>query len=153
MKKLLLIFIAAAVVFACSDDDNSNANNGGNGSDEIFITFKANGTTYTMEPASSTSLKFRVSADQGLDSTYRDITLVMPVEYSIGAHTITDAPSNLEAYEASYSQGDVTIDGTNGTLTITALNEDYIEGTFNFTGNDSDGNSFNITNGSFRAYR
>ncbi len=153
MKKILLVIFAATILFACSDDDNSDTNNGGNGNDEIFITFKANGTSYTMEPASSTSLKFRVSADQGLNSAYRDITLVMPVEYSLGAHTITDAPSDLEAYEASYSQGDVTIDGTSGALTITSLNEDYIEGTFNFTGNDSNGNSFNITDGSFRAYR
>lgn len=106
-----------------------------------------------MEPASSTSLKFRISADQGLDDTYRGIALVIPVEYSLGMHTITDAPSDVDAYEANYSQGDQTIDGTAGTLNITAINENYIEGTFNFTGEDGDGTPFTVTDGSFRAFR
>ena len=51
-----MVIFAATILFACSDDDNSDTDNGGNGNDEIFITFMAHGTSYTMEPASSTSL-------------------------------------------------------------------------------------------------
>ncbi|MDP2161516.1 MAG: hypothetical protein Q8K02_13605 [Flavobacterium sp.] len=146
MKKLILSVFATFVLFACSSDDDGGSNNGG----DIFITFKVNGTTYNMEPYTSASLQVEIGADQGINASYRAISLLMPTDYELGSHSITDSWDE-DAYNASFSQGDITIDAVSGTLVITTINDDFIQGTFNFTGEDEDGMTYNITEGSFKA--
>lgn len=146
MKKLILSVFATFVLFACNSDDDGGSNNGG----DIFITFKVNGTTYNMEPYTSASLQVEIGADQGINASYRAISLLMPTDYELGSHSITDSWDE-DAYNASFSQGDITIDAVSGTLVITTINDDFIQGTFNFTGEDEDGMIYNITEGSFKA--
>lgn len=143
---------AVVAIFACSSDDNSGPNDGG-GNEDIFITFKVNGTTYEMEPFTGTSLKVEIGADQGLDESYTSISLLMPTDFTTGTHQITDASaSDLEAYTGNYINGETSVDAASGTLMITSITDEFIEGTFNFVG-DSNGITYNITEGSFRAER
>lgn len=146
MKKVIFSFVMIFALFACSSDDDSSDNG-----DDIFITFKANGTSYTMEPYTSKSMEIYIAADQGLDETYREIQLRMPVDFSSGSHPIVDS-YELEDYKASYTEGDITIDGTSGTLHITSIDGEYIEGTFEFEGEDEEGTIYNITEGAFKTY-
>lgn len=148
MKRLILSVFAVFVLFACSSDDDGGSNNGG----DIFITFKVNGTTYTMEPYTAASLQVEIGADQGMNDAYRAISLLMPTDFATGSHPITDSWEE-GTYNASYSHGDVTIDATSGTLVITSITNDFIQGTFNFTGEDENGTTYNITEGSFKADR
>lgn len=149
MKKLILSIFAVFVLFACSSDDDGGSNNGGN---DIFITFKVNGTTYTMEPYTAASLQVEIGAEQGMDATYRAISLLMPTDYALGSHPITDSWDE-DAYNASFTFGDETADAISGTLVITSITADFIEGTFHFTAEDWEGTTYNITEGSFKADR
>lgn len=148
MKRLILSIFAVFVLFACSSDDDGGSNNGG----DIFITFKVNGTTYNMEPYTAASLQVEIGSDQGMDDTYRAISLSMPTDYALGSHPITDSWDE-DAYNASYTHGDVTADAVSGTLVITSITSDFIEGTFHFTAEDWEGTTYNITEGSFKADR
>lgn len=156
-KKIIFSFLAVFVLFACSSDDNNSNNNGngngnGNGNNnEVFITFKANGVTYNMEPYTTSSLKVNVRSEEGIDDTFRAISLWMPLQFTTGSHSIVDSVQE-DIYSASFGYGENNIDGTSGTIVITSITDDYIEGTFNFTGEDIDGNVYTITDGSFRSY-
>lgn len=149
MKKLILSILAIFVLFACSSDDNGSANNGSN---DIFITFKVDGTTYNMEPYTAASLQIEIGANQGMDANHRAISLLMPIDYTPGSHPITDSWDE-DAYTASFTIGDKTADAISGTLVITAISSNFIEGTFHFTAEDWEGTTYNITDGSFRAYK
>lgn len=147
MRKVIFSFLIIFALFACSSDDDNSSDNG----DDIFITFKANGMSYTMEPYTSKSMEVYIAADQGLNETYREIQLRMPVDFNSGSHPIVDS-YDLEDYKASYTEGDVTIDATSGTLEITSIDGEYMEGTFEFEGEDGEGTTYIITEGSFKTY-
>lgn len=152
VKRLILSVFVIVGLLACSSDDNGGDIGGGDpNNDDIFITFKANGTSYTMEPYSAASMKVNIGASQGADDTHRGITLSMPLDYATGSHQLTDS-FEIDAYTASFSSGDISADAISGTLVITSITADYIEGTFHFTTEESDGVTFNITEGSFKAY-
>lgn len=76
----------------------------------------------------------------------------MPEEVTEGTYSFTDTPSQLDTFNASYSsEGEaVYIDATSGTITITSVTDDYVKGTFSFSG-DNEGTTVNVTNGEFRA--
>lgn len=150
MKKSILSLFVIFSLFACSNDDDSNGNGNGNG-DDIFITFKANGTGYTMEPYTASSGKVDIGGEEGMDDSFRAIRLSLPLDFTTGSHTIEDS-FDLEAYTANYTDGNVSIDATSGTITITSINNEYIEGTFSFTGEDQEGTTYEITEGSFKTY-
>ena len=150
VKRLILSVFVVVGLLACSSDDDGGG--GGNpNNDDIFITFKANGTLYTMEPYSAASMKVNIGASQGADDTHRGITLSMPLDFAIGSHQFTDS-FEVDAYTASFSSGDISADAISGTLVITSITADYVEGTFHFTTEESEGVTFNITEGSFKAY-
>ena len=96
-----------------------------------------------------------ISATEDLGADIRSIIFTVPVDVTVGAHDITDAsPSELTAYSVNYSLGDVFVNATSGSMSITNIGAEYMEGTFNFTGVDaSTGETYTITEGAFRAYK
>ncbi|WP_317245662.1 DUF6252 family protein [Flavobacterium amniphilum] len=119
-----------------------------------YLKFKVGGQSYNYEPQTLTSSKTLVDGYTGNGNTLKRISLWMPNEVTTGTYSITDTPSNLDTYNASYSsEGEsIYIDGTSGTITITSVTEDYVKGTFSFSG-DNGGTTVNITNGEFKADR
>src|SRR5690606_2882318 len=115
-----------------SEDDNS-----------LYVRFTANGQQYNFEAETITSLQRLVMGDEDVNDVYTRISLWMPVTPTTGNHTITDdlpSDDNLETlYNAELWIGDATYTGTVGTLTITDLSEEYVKGTFTFTGEDENG--------------
>lgn len=150
--KFVLLAIVAVLTFSCS-----SSGSGSSSSDSTYIRFKVNGgSEIRMEnPGTITSMMASISATEDSGSDIRAIFFTVPVEVATGAHTITDASgSDLTAYSADYSLGDVYVTATGGTFTITSIGAEYMEGTFSFTGVDSDsGTTYNITNGTFRVYK
>lgn len=157
MKKLLYIFIAlfSLTFVACSSDDNSPSG-GNNTPDGLYLKFTADGVDYNFEPATLTSLQKHIMGYTGTDEDHVRLSLWMPVEPTVGTHQLTDdfpTDDNLDThYSGFYYKGDMTFDSTSGTITISTIDDEYITGTFSFTGTDFEGNTVAITNGSFKAY-
>lgn len=146
MKKLFgLLAVFTLILTGCSSDSEGSESG-------TYLKFKVNGQSYNYDPETLISLKRLVRGDQGADATYKSISLWMPEEVTEGTYSFTDTPSQLDTFNASYSsEGEaVYIDATSGTITITSVTDDYVKGTFSFSG-DNEGTTVNVTNGEFRA--
>lgn len=156
MKKIQIALLAVIAVFtlSCSSDDSSSNDNNNNNNDDTYINFKINDVQVNMiEPTTVTTMMASISATADAGEDIRSIILTIPVNASVGTHPITDAsPSDLTAYSAHYSMGDVVFDAVDGTMSITTIGAEYMEGTFSFSG-ESNGTTFNISEGTFRAYK
>jgi len=94
-----------------------------------------------------------VFASEDLGNDIRSIIFTMPVNVTLGAHEITGAsPSDPTAYSVNYSFGTIDLTPTTGTITITSIGTEYMEGTFSFTSVDN-GTTYNFTQGTFRAFK
>lgn len=157
MKKLSYLFLVlfSLSFIACSSDDNSSGDGGGDNS--LYIKYTVNGVNYEFEPATITSLQKLIMGEQEINSVYNRISLWMPVTPTVGSHAITDETpndTNLETlHNAELWVGDATYTATSGTLVVTEMDNEYLKGTFTFTGEDENGATVSVTNGSFRAYR
>lgn len=157
MKKLSYLFLVlfSLSFIACSSDDDSSGDGGGDNS--LYIKFTVNGVNYEFEPATITSLQKLIMGEQEINSVYNRISLWMPVTPTVGSHAITDETpndTNLETlHNAELWVGDATYTATSGTLVVTEMDSEYLKGTFTFTGEDENGATVSVTNGSFRAYR
>ena len=149
--KFALLAIVAVLAFSCSSSGS------GSSSDSTYIKFRVNGGAQInlVDPGTITSMKASISATEDLGTDIRFINFTVPVGVTTGAHAITDASgSDLTAYSVDYSLGDVYVVGTSGSFTITSIGAEYMEGTFSFTGTDSDtGAAYTITEGTFRVYK
>jgi hypothetical protein len=148
--KFLLIAIVAVLTFSCSSSSSGSG-------DSTYIRFKVNGGEQInlVDPGTITSMMASISASEDLGADIRSIFFTIPVNVTTGSYDITDASgSDLTAYSADYSFGNVYVIATSGTFTITSIGAEYMEGTFNFTGIDSDtGAPYTITEGTFRVYK
>ena len=147
MKKLFaLLTVFTLILTGCSSDSEGSET-------EIYLKFKVNGQNYNFDPETLTSMKKLVRGDQGGDNEYKSISLWMPEEVTEGTYSFSDTPSDLETFNASYSSAgeDIYIDATSGTITITSVTDDYVKGTFSFSG-DNEGTTVNVTNGEFKAF-
>lgn len=153
LKKImfLVIVITTLTLSSCSSDDSTTVTPEA----ENFIKFKYNGTVYSFNPSTNTSLVRSIIAFEGINDSFKSISLNTPLEISLGEHPIVDDSQNMTTTYSAYFTFMPTVEGmdaTSGTLNITVLTNEIIEGTFNFSG------TYNslpvvITEGSFRAYR
>lgn len=148
MKKIMLLLVSVTMVTlsSCSSDGDSNTN------PDTFIKFKVDGVAYNYDPETLTSLKKLITGRVGEGATYREVSLWMPAEPTVGAHAIVDDPtSGPTTYTAIYaSDFDNSYDATSGTVTITSIDDNYIRGTFSYTV-DTGGTPIVISEGEFVA--
>lgn len=155
MKKLTyFLFVLFSLSFiACSSDDNSS----GGEDDNLYIRFTANEQQYNFEPETITSLQRLIMGDEDVNDIYTRVSLWMPVIPTTGSYSITNDTPNDENLETLYNAelwiGDDTYVGSSGTLIVTEVGDEYVKGTFSFTGTNEAGTAITVTNGSFRAYR
>lgn len=149
LKKV--VFLAFAVLSlalsSCSSNDSSDENQ----TQTDYIKFKYKGTIYTFESGYQSSLTLDVLGSEGIDNTYKQIALTMPLDAAVGSHPVVYDLSKLETtYQASFTfNGSAnTFHATSGTIKITANNSKRIEGTFNFSGTMG-GQAVEITEGDF----
>lgn len=158
MKKLscILLVLLSMSFLACSSDDSSS-NNSTNPDGELYLKFTLNGVAYDFEPETLTSLQILVRGDQEVGGVFNSISLWMPTAPAVGSHPITDAfpsDSNIGTlYNANVWVGSEIVDASTGTMVITGVGEEYVEGTFSFSGTNDNGTTATVTNGSFRAYK
>lgn len=158
-----VLFVAAIFSLgACSEDDNGGGGGGTPGG--TFVKAKVNGTwheTYRIQG---------ISAATGISTGTGDGRVIMiggPVDaaanrsWSVnllginapGTYTIgPDSNSTVAFIENMISYDNSNCDGATGTVTITTITADKVEGTFSLTGKDDDNctDSRTIAEGSFR---
>jgi hypothetical protein len=148
--KFVLLALVAVLTFSCSSSSSGSG-------DSTYIRFKVNGGEQInlVDPGTITTLMASISGSEDLGTDIRSIFFTIPVDVTTGAYAITDASgSDLTAYSANYSFGNVYVIATSGTFTITSIGAEYMEGVFNFTGVDSDtGATYTITEGAFRVFK
>lgn len=121
--------------------------------DTYFIKFKYNNVQYSFIPSPYTFSKKEIKGSDGINLQYKGITLSMPLSPAVGNHNVTYDDSNPDSYGGGFvSQAEALyLDGTSGTINITAITSTTIEGTFQFSGKDAAGTTITITDGSFKS--
>lgn len=152
LKKIMFFTIAvfALVLSSCSNDDSPNDPEEDQTTTN-FIKFNYKGKTYSYEPTLSTSLSMNIYGSEGIDNSYKKVSLWMPLKPTLGSHPIVFDLSHLETtYQADFTfMPDFNnTDATAGTLNITVLTDKKIEGTFSFSGTKNN-TTFEVTEGSF----
>jgi hypothetical protein len=148
IKKIMLlvaVVVTSSLFVNCSSDSSSSDNN------TFYLRCKVDGVLIEFtDPMVINSLAKSISGTNA--TTGKSIFLTLPLNVGTGTHTITDEPSNVDSYNGSYSDfnGDNYTDNETGTITITSVNADVIQGTFAFTG-DNSGTNIVVTEGKFRA--
>ena len=147
---LLVMVTISAISFNCSSSDSSDDNN--NNSSTFYLKCKVNGTLVEFtDPMVLNSLAKSITGNDA--DTGEAVTLFTPLAVGMGTFAITDEPSNENSYGGGYNNfnDDIYSDNETGTMTITEVNADVIKGTFSFTGDDGNGGTVTVTEGSFRA--
>ncbi|WP_432670177.1 hypothetical protein [Flavobacterium sp. SM2513] len=153
MKKLVtLVLVVIATTFAgCSSDDG-----GGSTQDDLYIKFTYEGQQYNFEPATITSGQKLIDGMEDVNDIQTRLSLRMPENPTTGTFNITDetvTDTNLNTLHSGILYvGDATYDGVTGTMIITSVSEEYVIGTFSFSGEDENGVTVAVTNGSFKAF-
>jgi hypothetical protein len=156
MKNLFYLFVIVFTVSlsSCSSDDDSSATN----DEGLYVRFTLNGVQKEyIDPATITSLRKLIVGDNQGSADYERISLWMPAEIGAGTFNITGDTATDENLTTLYSAniwiGEEVIDASTGTLIITELDDEYVKGTFSFSGTNDEGTSVTVTNGTFRAYK
>jgi hypothetical protein len=152
MKNLKRIMFFAIAVFAlalssCSSNDSSDESQ----EQTDFIKFKYKGTSYTFDSDYQSSETLDIIGYEGMDETYKQIALHMPLNATVGSHAVVYDLSNLETtYQASFTfmPSINNFNATAGTIKITVNDSKKIEGTFSFSGTKNE-QTIEITEGSF----
>lgn len=153
MKKLVtLVLVVIATTFAgCSSDDG-----GGSTQSDLFIKFTVDGQQHNFDPSTFTTLQ-KVILGAGVQNNIQtSINLWMPASPSINSYQITnDTPTDTNLNILSNAiiiVDEVTYEATSGSLVITSVTQDYVEGKFSFTAVDENEATISVTGGSFKAY-
>ena len=153
MKKSTLIFtlLIGIILSNCSSDDDSGTNN----DTETFIRFNANGTDYDFsEPAIAQSANVSINGNQLTGGIITEnISIWLPIGFTTGTFQLTGDFGDPGDYKIFYDSQDIGIDGfapSVGELTLSSITNDFIEGSFSFSGTDN-GISITVTNGTFRS--
>ena len=157
LKKIMFFAIAIftlAMSTSCSSDDSKDDENDDQPTTD-FIQFKYKESDYTYESSLSSSGNINISGSTGIDDTYQKVTLWLPLNPTVGSHNVVFDSLNLTTtYQASFSfKPELTnASATSGTINITKLTANRIEGTFSFSGTQGD-QTFTVTQGRFSVER
>lgn len=152
-KTFLAVLFIALTAVSCSEDDvlplTLEEELG-----ELRIDFKYNGASYHMaNPITTNSTYKEVDAAIGSGTSYKRMTFLMPLNPTVGIHFI-GPPVDDNAYSVYYiSEGNnVDMLADSGTINITTVTDDYVKGTFTFSGPNGPV-TVNVTEGVFLAER
>jgi hypothetical protein len=120
-----------------------------------FLKFKYKNIQYSFSAETYDNQKKEIRGYQGINAQYKKMGIWMPLSPTVGIHNVTYDNSNPSSYEGHFvSQAEgLYLDGTTGTINITSVTSTKIEGTFQFSGIDSNGVAVTITEGTFKANR
>ncbi len=146
----LFLMVIALTFTSCSEDDDSNSEDV-----STFIRFTIDGTDYdfgNIISAESLSLTLNGNNGEGLtDPGDTQISIFLPVEPVEGTF---DFQGTFDGdHKLSFSSESLGFDfdfAEDGSITITEISDDFIEGTFTATITSEDDTTINITSGTFK---
>ena len=146
-----MAFLVLAVFASCSSDDDSSTPE----NQDTYIRFTANGTEYDFPtPAIAQSANVSINGNQSTNGVItEDISIWLPIGFTTGTFQLTGGFSEPGDYKVFYDSVDIGIQSfapTSGEVTISSITNDFIEGSFNFSG-EQNGISITVTNGTFRS--
>lgn len=156
MKKLNTIISILTLILFCncseSKEEISNTNN-----TKIHISYILNGNNQnyieseiTIKPfGNNTSIEGK-KTENGNGNTIETISIVLPPDYKVGTYNLNGTGARYIIWFASKSTTGIDKPtGTSGNLEITSVENNFVEGKFNFTGGHGTQN-INVSNGSFK---
>lgn len=156
MKLFRLTFysiLLSFALFSCSDDDSPS------GGSDTYVRFNANGTDYDFASPSiiqvdgSTTMTINGNDALTNGTITENIQIILPANLSTGSGDVTGGILDPGDYKIIYTSEDLNIDRlapTTGSINVTSISSEYIEGTFSFSG-EQGGTTVTVTNGSFRS--
>ncbi|MES2574470.1 MAG: hypothetical protein V4572_05980 [Bacteroidota bacterium] len=150
-KKIALIAVVVFTTVISSSCSSDSSNDNEQTPTEDFIKFKYNGVVYKYEPELIISEATLIRGASGMGDTYKSISLWLPNDFTKGSHPVVYNLSELTTtYQGNFSFNTEfnNANATSGTIKITKLTSERIEGTFSFSGTQG-GETFAITDGSF----
>lgn len=154
IKTFLAVLFIALTTVSCSEDEVV-AFFPGDELGELRMNFKYNGTLYNItDPITYNAANKTIDGAYSSGVNLKRITLFMPLTPTIGTHFVTDSPSDVNAYGAYFisTAGNVDMLANGGLITITTITDDYIKGTFSFSGQNGAA-TVEVTEGDFLADR
>ncbi len=145
---VLVLVITASLTVNCSSSSSSDST-----AATFYLKCKVNGVQYNaVDPTVINSLKKSLTA-QSTASESELVQLYFPLNASVGTHPIAVGPSDVNVYEGGYNNLGTGVSGSDGvgTMTISVVTADVIQGTFSFTSPDGNGGTIAVTEGTFRA--
>lgn len=148
MKKFVLIPILSMfflVVASCSKSDDAKTVETPTAK---FIKLKCNGIQYNF--TNPEMLNSGAKSLLGYTTNEKRVTLFVPLNVVPGTYSITDSPSNVNAYLVSLEINALGLNGyaNSGSMTITSVSGNNVKGTFSCS-IPNIGQTFEITEGSF----
>ena len=152
IKTTLFAFLAIATftLQSCSKDDS------GDDSSATYIRFTIDNTEYDFKDiitAESLSITLNGNNGEGIANPGdTQITIWLPLEPVVGTVEIDNGFGGINKVSfSSESMGFVFDFAESGSITITKISNDFIEGTFTATITSESDTTINITNGKFKA--
>lgn len=154
MKKLNMLMMACALLFlACSDDD-------GDASDDTFFECTVDGEEFRTTGIWAYAVKFSTDNTisiygnkDALEDDYQLCYISLEDNGRVGSYDLGTANTesigfvyyneNNESYTSNLESGD-------GTLEITSIDDEGLEGTFSYDSFDGNGNKREVRDGKFR---
>jgi hypothetical protein len=143
IKPIFFILILAALV------SGSCKKSGSTPQTAVSLTFKFNGTAKTATLVVTDLIKSQNSIQ--VAGTINSVEAVSLVVQAVKVGTYDVVKDNALLSYSSQLDFNHTYIGTSGSMTITALTATTIDGTFQFTGQDGNGDTGTITEGKFHS--
>ena len=162
ISQISLLSISLILV-SCNKDDEAPAVATAGANADSYITTKVDGNDFsTLVYGVSTASCSKVNAGEtqtitilGGDLSANSVTIVLHNIRTAGTYTVNPDTDSLLNYSpgsgaAAFSTG--VCDGSTGTINVTLIDDKKVEGTFTFTGKDTENcsSSKTITEGAFR---
>jgi len=149
VSRFMLMMVFVFTTLSCSNSESGFVDTTPTG---LYVQFRSGGSQYLIQNPTTLNLSNKkIDGLQGSGSDLVGITLYMPLDPTVGTHFMTDSPSDDSTYGAYFILGNsVDMIANAGILTITSITDQYITGTFSFSGLNGAG-VVEVTNGSFTA--
>lgn len=156
--KFLTLLLVTASIISCGKDDDGGT--GSDGNSDTFWYCKIDGEDFRIDGEYAFASYFDVdntiavygSEDQAVAGFASVFIALKNDDGMVGTYDLSpDGDATGTYLDTDPSESFTTaFEGGEGTLEITSIDDEFVEGTFSFVAFDGNGNSKNITDGSFK---
>ena len=120
-----------------------------NPTDDEYVKAKVNGVQKNYSIIASLEAGNNVSFSGNIVSPASSVQVLVPTNVTPGTYAFVDAPMAVPSATYSDDSNEWGYDAVSGSVTIISNSGGWLKGTFQFTGDDGEGNTVQITEGEF----